>query len=173
MDIVQGFADPKEFKFIELELLQPEWTKRYFELKFDEELLATIQWPTWFKTTAHGKTAFGEWTIKRVGIFKPKISVRLKGSKRDLYVLKMKSYRKGTIQMDDRKVVWDYIQMWKSEVGWIENDRDVMTFRLSYSLTKKRFAKIRMIKTDYSEEELSVLLLVGLYMIHMIAQSNG
>lgn len=172
MEIINSYADPREFRFMELVLSQPKWSKRYFELKFDEEIIATLDWPTWYKPTCHASTAFGDWTIKRVGIFNPKVTVRRHGQKRDLFSMNLNHFMKGNLKLGDRQLKWRSIDMWRSEMGWIENERDVMTFKLSYSLSKNRFAKMRVIKMDYSDEEMSVLMLVGLYMIHMLSQSG-
>jgi hypothetical protein len=55
---------------------QPSAFKEQYELRADEEVLATLQWKNTLGTLATARTAEGAWTFKRGGFWQQRIVVR-------------------------------------------------------------------------------------------------
>jgi hypothetical protein len=75
----------KDFVGRELIWSRPRMMKREFELRSGEETLATLRWSKgWWSTLAEAASAEGEWTFKRSGFWKSKVTARQPGSETDL-----------------------------------------------------------------------------------------
>lgn len=69
-----------------LKLEQPSARKQAYELRADNELVGTLQWPKAFGSLCVAETADGAWTFNRQGFFKPRVTARVLGSEQDVLV---------------------------------------------------------------------------------------
>ena len=83
----------------ELSWHQPKGLRRHFELRIGDEVLATLRWETNFGSLATAETAEGRWTFKRVGFWRPKVTVRAAGSDADLAVFEPRWTGSGTLTL--------------------------------------------------------------------------
>ena len=62
--------------------------RRSYQLSAGDDLVATLDWATSTGSLATGEAADGNWTFKRVGFFRPSVTVRDRGGPHDLAVMR-------------------------------------------------------------------------------------
>lgn len=168
-------TDLKEFEFIELNWHQPSNWKKSYVLKFDEEIIATLNHESIWSKTAIGKTSVGEYSLKISGIFKPEFTIRENGQSADLIKISVK-LTQTTIPItlpSGNTYEWRKVGVMKNEYGWYINDEIIYDFNFVISLTDKRRLKTTFTKSNISNEDLSFLLLIGSYFMFSIQQNSG
>lgn len=65
---------------------QPKALTRSFELRSDDQLIATLDFDSAFGSRASARTAGAVWTFKRTGFFSPKVTARVTGQDQDIAV---------------------------------------------------------------------------------------
>jgi len=165
----------KTFEFIELTWFRNDNFGRNLTLKFDDDELAKLKFPSIFSYKANCETSFGSWIIKRKGIFKTAINIKKKGEKKS-YLKMPFSFGKGKqkpITFPSLNTYqWKRINMWTGTYGWYLNDELVFEFKTVVSLKKKKMIT-SFKKSDFSEEDLSILLLLGTYLLVLMQQGGG
>lgn len=68
----------------ELVWSQPQLAARFYELRDDCDLYATLKWERSTGSLAHGESDDGKWSFKRSGFLRPRVIVRELGSSSDL-----------------------------------------------------------------------------------------
>jgi hypothetical protein len=168
-------TDLREFEFIELNWQQPSNWKRSYVLKFDAEIVATLDHESIWKNEAIGKTATGEWSMKISGVFKPEFTVRKKGSDKNLIQTRI-NVSKNNVSItfpSGKTYLWKRLGMMTNEFGWYVNDEIVYDFSFAFSLMDKRRFKTTFTKSNFCDEDLSLLLLIGTYFMINIQQSSA
>lgn len=170
--LTKSMVKLREFRFIPLDWHQPDKWKRYYELKFDEELVATLKWRNLFGTKVEGWTATGKWVIIRKGLFNPVYHIKQKRDKKLLFKVKVKSSKIQPIQAPSGKVYqWKRLNFWKREYAWTLNDKAVMEFKVLLGINQK-YINFFFLLEEVSEEELSVLMLLGTFFALRIKDSG-
>jgi hypothetical protein len=109
----------------ELASLSPEWVghgllKRSYELRSGEVTFATLRWEKAFGSRAQAETAEATWTFKRVGFFKPSITVRVPDSEADLAVFHPDWFGNGAVEFPSgSRWKWKSLSMWRSRFGFV------------------------------------------------------
>jgi hypothetical protein len=136
---------------------------REFELKSGDVVYATLRWEKLFGSLATVATAEGPWTFKRVGFFKPSITIRVPGSEQNAAVFSPGWTGAGTLEMaDGRKLKWTNRDFWHSIWGFVdEAGDDVLVFKSSPGLLKLTVQVD--IKKDIPENAL--LAALGIYLL--------
>ena len=162
-----------EFRFIPLDWHQPDIWKRYYQLKFDDELVATLKWRNIFGTKVEGWTSVGKWIISRKGLFHPVYHVKKKGSKQTILKVRVRSSKIQPIKAPSGNVYqWKRFDFWKREYGWMLDDKPIMEFKALLGI-KRRHVNFFYILEGVSEEELSILLLLGTFFAFRIKDSGS
>ena len=80
-----------------------EWTRtgKASTLVADGQVYATITWTKSWGSLARGESADGEWTLKRIGFLRPRVTVRTPGSSSDLAVVTMDWNGGGSVAFSD------------------------------------------------------------------------
>jgi hypothetical protein len=109
----------------------------------DGQIVATLTWAKSWGSLATGESADGEWTLKRLGFLRPKVSVRENGSDSNLAVLSINWVGEGAVVFSDGEVFqfkrsgfwhpeWSMCNsrgqrlfLLKPDVGWKEMKADV------------------------------------------------
>ncbi len=86
-----------------LEWVQPQALTRQFELRWGNEVIATLAWTGLLGSLATGSTADATFTFKRAGFLKPYITVRLPAAGADLARLYMGWNGDGTLVFGDSR----------------------------------------------------------------------
>jgi len=80
-----------------------EWAKsgKTSTLTAEGKVYARVTWAKSWGSLATGESADGEWTLKRVGFLRPRVTVRKKGSQTDLVVISMDWTGGGAVSFSD------------------------------------------------------------------------
>jgi hypothetical protein len=168
-------TDLREFEFIELNWHQLSNWKKSYVLKFDTEIIATLDHESIWKNQAIGKTAIGEWSIKISGIFKPEFTVRRKGKDKNLMQMSIYLHKSKSMLTfpSGKNYEWKKLGIMTNEFGWFYNDELIFDFNFVLSLTDKKRFKITFNKSNFCDEDLSLLLLIGTYFMINIQQYSA
>ncbi|MFK7946815.1 MAG: hypothetical protein AB8G11_04445 [Saprospiraceae bacterium] len=167
-------VDLKEFEFIELTWFAKDNWNRNFKLVFDDELIATIKFPSIWSKKATCITASGTWTIKLSGVFNPELTVRRKDVKRNIIEAPMQYTKpKEPIRFPSGNTYeFKKESNWKSHYSWFYDDEPVFNFKSLVTLDKRRLS-VSFTKANLPEDDLSLMLLIGSYLIITIQQNGG
>jgi hypothetical protein len=165
----------KTFEFIELNWFRNDSFGKDLTLKFDDDILANLKFPSIFSNKAICETNTGNWTLRKKGLFKPFIHIYKKGEKESFLSFPYQ-ISKGTqtpITFPSLNVYqWKRVNMWNGTYGWFMNGELIFEFKMVISLKKKRIST-SFKKSDLSEQDLSILLLTGTYLLMLVQQSSG
>jgi|GEM_PF-2951451 hypothetical protein len=167
-------ADLREFEFIELNWHQPSSWKKSYVLKFDEEIVATLDHESLWKNQAVGETAVGKWSMKISGIFKPEFTLRKEGNDKNLIQIPISLNKgKSIITFPSGKIYeWKRLGLMSNEFGWHKDGKLIYSFGYAISLTDKRRFKATFTKLNFCDEDLSLLSLIGIYFIANLHQGS-
>jgi hypothetical protein len=108
----------------ELKWVQPSAWKFHFELRADDEVVATLRLRSSFGTFATAESADGCWTFKRIGFWQTKATIRDCGSDAEIAVFKNNTWSGGgTLELSDGRKFsastngWRTTFEFKSETG--------------------------------------------------------
>jgi hypothetical protein len=139
-------------------------SRRSFQLAAGDDLVATLDWATAMGSLASGEAADGSWTFKRVGFFRPAITVRDPGGQRDLAVMR-KIKGEGLVLefAGGPRFIWDRTRDRRREMAFFDgSSRRVISF-LPRTKRFKSFAEVTLSAGARELREISVLALIGWY----------
>jgi hypothetical protein len=154
----------------ELYWMQPTM-KRSFELRAGDDLFATLKFETAFGSLAAAESAAGTWTFKRVGFFKPRVTVRVKGSEQNLAVYHLKwGSAEGVLEFADGETyVWKLANFWATRYQIVDAEGNPLISYTSKignaSDLLKDQARIEIVPETRDKDTLALLLLIGWYLI--------
>ena len=103
--------------------VQPERFSRWFELRAEDDPVATLGWETSCGTLARGASADGSWTFKRVGFLNPRVTIRESGSELNLAVFWPRWMGDGTLEFAYGKAFrWQSTNFWGTD--WMFTSAD-------------------------------------------------
>lgn len=95
---------------------QPKASKMEYELRQDENVLATLRFRSMFGSLATAESAAGCWTFKRVGFWQPKVTVRVCGSETDLATFTNNTWSGGgTLELPDGRKLLASTNFWATQ----------------------------------------------------------
>jgi hypothetical protein len=158
----------------ELKWIQPHALKRYHELRIDGALFATLRWKKMFGSLAVAEFHEGRYTFKRVGFFRPCITVRREDSAFNMAVLRFISGSvirnavlglSGTLEFESGEgFSFNRLSYWNSR--WAFSDRDgnlIVTFDRT---VKGKPRGTVTVNRDFADEPLlRILVVLGWYAI--------
>lgn len=167
-------VDLREFEFIELTWFAKDNWNRDFELKFDDEIVSTMNFPSIWNKKAICSTNSGSWTIKLSGIFNPELTVRVNNSKRNIIQIPVQYTKpKEAIRFPSGNVYeFKKESNWKTEYSWFYNDEPIYDFKTLVTFDKRKLSAT-FTKVNLPENDLSLMLLIGSYLIIVIQQNGG
>lgn len=154
----------------ELYWMQPT-LKRSFELRAEDDLFATLMFKTAFGSLATAKSTTGTWTFKRVGFFKPQVTVRAQGAENDLMVYHPKwSGAEGVLEFADGETyVWKLANFWATQYQIVNAGGDPLISYISKidnpSDLLKDQARVDIAPEAQINDKLALLLQIGWYLI--------
>src|SRR5262245_4965883 len=97
----------------ELKWTQPRAMKRDFELMDEEEVVGRLDVRCGFGACASGQAAQGIWTFKRVGFWKPRVTVRADGKETEIALFENNTWSAGgTLHMADGRAFRASTNFW-------------------------------------------------------------
>ena len=163
---------------------QPKALERAFELRDGNRLLGTLQFPKSLGSLAVASLAAGEWTFKRVGFFRARVTVRSAGQEIDLAVYQPKGWgSEGELHFaSGRSYLWKPANFWATRYAFVDGaGRPVVTFKPGSEESKLSalFKFQALVEIDPSAgqlQELPLLVSLGWYLMilhHQDAASAG
>lgn len=159
----------REFAQRPLVWAQPRAFKSIYELRAEDEVLATLRWEQ--KNRVVAESAEGTWTFQRTGIFRQTVTVRTPGSEAEIAVLRPNWKGEGALEGPaGRRYLWKKISFWS--YNWMftaETGAPLLRLKTKPYL----FRSAADLEIDYSAvslSDLSLLAALGWYLMLLAAQ---
>ena len=160
---------------------QPKTIHQFYELRLNEELYGTLNFPKLTGSLAEVETFDGKWSFKRIGIFHTKITVREFGNDNDLAVFKPNLMASsGSLEFANGKTfTWEAANFWATRFEFKDNVGNLLvTFRAGVDDPKlkdwfKTQARVEITEQAKDFPELSVIILLGWYLIIILHMDSS
>ena len=163
---------------------QPKVLERTFELREGDHLFGTLHFEKSWGSLAMASLAAGEWTFKRAGYFRPRVTVRRRGQEADLAIYRPKGWGlEGELQFaGSRSYGWRSANFWATQYAFLDSaGRALVTFKPGTEDKKwsDLFKFQALVEIDPSAQglpELPLLVALGWYLMilhHEDAASAG
>jgi len=163
---------------------QPKALERTFELRDVNRLFGTLRFVKPFGSLAAASLAAGDWTFKRVGFLRPRVTVRRRDQETDLAVYEPKGWGvEGELQFAaGRSYGWKAANFWKTKFNFVDGaGKTLVTFKPGTEDSKWsdifKFQALVEIEPSASRlEDLPLLVALGWYLMilhHEDASSAG
>lgn len=163
-----------------LSCVQPKTFERFFEIRQNDEVVATLAFESKFGTLASAVTADGAWTFKRVGFLNPHITVRCSDNEEDLAVYEPRLLGGGVLSFPHGLTMkWKPTSFWGGSWSFVLSDENVLigfTSGLEHSKLADIFktqATIDINPIPYVKKYLTMLAVLGMYLILMEREESG
>jgi hypothetical protein len=143
------------------------WTQLrtgYYTLRRSEGVFAHLRWQTMLGSLATAAAGEERWTFKRIGLQRPRITVRKPGEEKDVAVLKHTGRGEAVLEFGDgRRFLWRATRARRREKGFYDPD-GVLVVRFSpQPLPGKLQAKVELARDAPAASDLTLLTLLGWY----------
>jgi len=163
---------------------QPKALQRTFELREGKRLLGTLSFLKSTGSLAEASMESGDWTFKRVGFLRPRVTVRCRGQETDLAVYHPNGWgSEGDLQLAaDRIYAWKPANFWATKYNFVDGaGKTIVAFKPGAEENKwsDLFKFQALVEIDPSAsrlEELPLLASLGWYLMilqHEDATSAG
>jgi len=163
---------------------QPKTLQRAFELRDGDRLIGTLSFVSLWGSLAEASMAAGEWTFKRVGFFRTRITVRRRGQEMDLAVYQPKGWgSEGELQFAGGRIyAWKPANFWATRFNFVDTaGRPLVAFKPGTEESKwsdifKLQALVEIDPSASQLEELPLLVSLGWYLMilhHQDSASGG
>jgi hypothetical protein len=161
--------------------IQPKTPRRDFELHAGSFVLGTLRFERASGSLAIGTTADGSWSFKRIGFFKPRVTVRKSGEDTDCGIfVPTWSGSSGSLQLTNGRLYhWRAANIWASRYEFFDAmNRPIVVFRSGLEETKlsdllKMQSRIEVAIEGRACQDLSLLLLFGWYLMILAFDDNA
>lgn len=156
-----------------LQWQQPHITDAAYELKSDEEVLATLRFRNSFGSMATGESANGKWTFKRMGFLNTYVSIRAEGSDKDIAVYRNNTWSEGgTLELPDGRHFKVNSNFWHSQFEFTSESGDpILQFTNIGGF--KLHAQMELFQGSALLTELPWLVILGWYLTVMMYHDGG
>lgn len=153
-----------------LNWLQPRAQCRRFELRLDGDTLASLKFETEFGSLALAETAEAAYTFKRVGFFRPRVTIRHAGSDEDLGCYEPAMGGGGILEMaNGARYTFTCSSFWNSRWSMLRDDGEVVV-----DFFLKGFVKAgAQISFGAASIDAPLLALFGGYLMALAAADTG
>lgn len=153
---------------------QPRMMERSFELLAGDQLVGTLDFPSMFGSLGRAVTGDGEWTFKRGGFMRPRITVRQSGSETDIATLHMSWRGGGELELTDGAAIkWVHTSFWTSR--WMfatDSDEPLIHFSPDNGFLKPG-ALLEIDPAGRTSPHLPMLAALGWYLMLLMAQDSA
>jgi hypothetical protein len=142
--------------------------KSEFELRFGDELLATMKLPKMLSSVATFQCEEGTWNIERVGFFSPKTVVRKGTSNEVVGTFTARAWKGGgTVELSEGRKLELRTNMWKSTFEWCTTDGESLLMMKGRGFLKY-FVDVQMNRSAAKWPELPWLMALMFYQMIMM-----
>jgi len=149
----------------DLKWIQPHALKQEYELRADDEVVATLHFKTTFGSLATAESADGCWTFKRVGFWHPAVTIRACGDEIDLAVFKNRTWNNGgTLELPDGRKYLANLNFWATRYEFTTETDEVLLRYTSIGGMAHFSAKVDVMLDFARLAELPWLVMLGWYL---------
>src|SRR6185295_20083036 len=162
---MKGIADPGNR---ELEWTQPRALKMQYELRADNEIVATLRFRSSFGSFATGESADGCWTFKRVGFFQTRVSIRQCGEETDIATFTNNTWSGGgTLEFAGGAKLLVTTSFWQTKLQFTtESGSPLVQFNTGGMIHLN--ATVEIDPAAERREDLPLIVLLGWYLVVMM-----
>jgi hypothetical protein len=161
--------------------IQPKTTNQFYELRSQDEVFGTLNFPKSHGSLAEAESSDGKWTLKRVGFFHTKLTIRKSGEENDLAIFKPNIMAtNGSLEfVDGKRFQWVSSNFWSTKFEFKnEAGETLVTFRSGIEDPKlkdwfKTQARVEISTGKEMLEEISILILLGWYLIIVLQMDSA
>lgn len=158
-----------------LQWTQPSALRMNYELRVGEgeEVASTLRFRSSFGSFATGESQDGCWTFKRVGFWKPRVTVRTCGSEEDIASFANQTWSGGgTLTLADGREFRVSNNFWQTKLE-IQDRSEEMLIRFHNGGVIHLSAKVEVAPEGARLAELPWMLMLGWYLIVMTHRDSG
>lgn len=164
----------------ELYWVQPKAMHRSYELRAEDHLVGTLEFETAFGSLATARADGNAWSLKRMGFFKPHVTVRIAGAADDIALYRPKwTGTEGELAFGDGRVfTWTVANFWATRYEVKHGSgMTLIEYRSGGKETGlrdlfKTQAHVTVTEAGRRYAEIALLVLVGWYLI-LLQQSDA
>lgn len=152
----------------ELEWVQLRAWKMEYELRAGDELSATLRFRSSFGSFATAESADGCWTFKRVGFWKPRVTIRGCGTDLDIAIFKNNTWSGGgTLEFPDGRKILASTNFWQTNFEFkTEAGEELVRFKTGGLV--RLSAKVEIQPDQAGKPELPWVVMLGWYLVVMM-----
>lgn len=140
-----------------------------YRLVQDGKSVASLRFAKALGSLATGDAEGSRWTFKRVGVFRPRITVRLEGSETDLAVFEPGWTGAGPLRFSEgRSYRWTNVSFWQLEWAFVRDDDGSPLVRFFQRAVGRHGGPVRVEAAAKELRDLPVLLLLGWYLLVLL-----
>ena len=160
----------------ELRWRQPEVTKRRYILQREgaDAAFATLDWRSMWGTFATATIGDDEWTFKRGGFLRPRVTVRRLGSDEDIATFEANWQGGGTLTIaDGAAYTWKAANFWHSQWNWLDaSGAELLHFANKQGFVRQE-ATVAIGPVGAQIPELELLTTLGWYLLILAANDSA
>ncbi len=154
-----------------LEWIQPRAGARFYELRANDATMGTLGFRSAWGTLATAEFGDTAWTFKRIGFLNPRVTIRDRGSDKELAVYQPKMWGDGVVQFrDGASFDWKPVNFWRT--AWAFADpKNRITVQLTPGIEHQPFwdmfknqVTVQIDSQSVADDHLPVLLPLALYL---------
>ena len=157
----------------ELYWVQPKAMQRAFELRAGEGVVGSLRFETAFGSLATARANGKAWSLKRMGFFRPHVTVRVAGGTDDIAVYRPRwTGTEGELAFAGGSVYhWDVANFWATHYEVKDREGNPLIAYRSGGVNSgmkglfKRQAIVEVTDRGRSEPDIDLLILIGWYLI--------
>jgi hypothetical protein len=154
--------------------VQPHARERLFELRSGEGVVGSLRWVNRFGSLADAVAASGHWTFKRIGFFRPQITVREQGSEANLATFTPQWAGDGILQFStDQCFRWTGKGFWRSRWSFTNVAGEPLVYFEPCDTLLKKSAAVKVAAEGLRVAELSLLILMGWYLMLLKSEDDA
>jgi hypothetical protein len=148
--------------------IKPKIFKSDYELRFGDELIATLCFQKIFSSTAIAESGDGCWTFERVGFFKKKTVIHPRSSSAILGIFTKNTWKKGGyLELSDGRKFIVIASLWKNTIEFKTDIGESLIHMKSHGVFRLS-ATVQMYRKCLHIPELPWMVMLGLYLIIMM-----
>jgi len=152
-------------------IMKSKMSRAFYELTRGDEIIGSITFTKTFGTLAEAQIFNEEWSLKRMGFWKPYITVRRKNDDRDYLQVPFSGKWQGLLTLTTHKgelYELSQIGFWNPKWVWMKQKSSLIEIDLKFGM--KKYAE--MIIRD-NDELINLLLIIGAYGMIMQGWDDG
>jgi hypothetical protein len=149
---------------------KPKIFKSKYELRFGDELIATLCFKNIFSSAAIAESGDGCWTLEQVGFFRKRTIIRLLNSGTVIGTFRKNTWKEGGfLELANGRKFMAIASRWKKTIEFQTDVREKLIFTKGYGVFRP-FAKVQMYRKCLHIPELSWMVMLGWYLIIKMKQ---